>query len=218
MKLLSVVCWNQISLVPQPSDRWGLWPVMAVVSWKEILLLTGMVVGCYWNSLSCGFVFDDVSAILDNKDLRPSTPLGNLFLNDFWGTPMAEVTHLAWQYTIVVCDSVYTSYVCLRLWSNSRVPWIPGGVSSVVLSASIIFLNCFSKWNHCFIWIHKGIQQFNYSFIQLKLLKYHELLDCSMLQIMFKAHKIRGHSTPRNESNCNVKGTDLLKKITTKLI
>lgn len=63
---------------------------MAVVSWKEILLLTGLVVGCYWNSLSCGFVFDDVSAILDNKDLRPSTPLRNLFLNDFWGTPMAE--------------------------------------------------------------------------------------------------------------------------------
>lgn len=65
---------------------------MAVMSWKEILLLTGLVVGCYWNSLSCGFVFDDVSAILDNKDLRPSTPLGNLFRNDFWGTPMAEVS------------------------------------------------------------------------------------------------------------------------------
>ncbi|XP_016886467.1 transmembrane and TPR repeat-containing protein 3 isoform X3 [Cynoglossus semilaevis] len=63
---------------------------MAAVSWKEILLLTGLVVGCYWNSLLCGFVFDDVSAILDNKDLRPSTPLRNLFLNDFWGTPMAE--------------------------------------------------------------------------------------------------------------------------------
>uniref|UniRef100_A0A7N8X1A9 Protein O-mannosyl-transferase TMTC3 n=1 Tax=Mastacembelus armatus TaxID=205130 RepID=A0A7N8X1A9_9TELE len=63
---------------------------MAAVSWKEILLLTGLVAGCYWNSLSCGFVFDDVSAILDNKDLRPSTPLRNLFLNDFWGTPMAE--------------------------------------------------------------------------------------------------------------------------------
>ncbi|KAJ8002718.1 hypothetical protein DPEC_G00161850 [Dallia pectoralis] len=63
---------------------------MAVMMWKEILLLTGLVVGCYWNSLSCGFVFDDVSAILDNKDLRPATPLSNLFLNDFWGTPMSE--------------------------------------------------------------------------------------------------------------------------------
>lgn len=74
------------------SDQWRLWSAMAVVSWKEILLLTGLVVGCYWNSLSCGFVFDDVSAILDNKDLRPSTPLRNLFRNDFWGTPMAEVS------------------------------------------------------------------------------------------------------------------------------
>ncbi|XP_030632534.1 protein O-mannosyl-transferase TMTC3 [Chanos chanos] len=63
---------------------------MAVVSWKEICLLVGLVAVCYWNSLSCGFVFDDVSAILDNKDLRPSTPLRNLFLNDFWGTPMSE--------------------------------------------------------------------------------------------------------------------------------
>ncbi|XP_062856825.1 protein O-mannosyl-transferase TMTC3 [Trichomycterus rosablanca] len=64
--------------------------MMAVVSWKEICLLTVLVAGCYWNSLLCGFVFDDVSAILDNKDLRPSTPIKNLFLNDFWGTPMSE--------------------------------------------------------------------------------------------------------------------------------
>lgn len=79
------------------SDQWRVWSAMAVVSWKEILLLTGLVVGCYWNSLSCGFVFDDVSAILDNKDLRPTTPLRNLFLNDFWGTPMAEVSNGPWQ-------------------------------------------------------------------------------------------------------------------------
>uniref|UniRef100_A0A8C8II15 DUF1736 domain-containing protein n=1 Tax=Oncorhynchus tshawytscha TaxID=74940 RepID=A0A8C8II15_ONCTS len=58
---------------------------MAVVSWNEILILTGLVLGCYWNSLSCGCVFDDVSAILDNKDLWPATPLSNLFFNDFWG-------------------------------------------------------------------------------------------------------------------------------------
>ncbi|XP_032893910.1 protein O-mannosyl-transferase TMTC3 [Amblyraja radiata] len=63
---------------------------MAEVSWKEVLLLTGVVVMCYWNSTSCGFVFDDVSAILDNKDLHPSSSLKNLFHNDFWGTPMSE--------------------------------------------------------------------------------------------------------------------------------
>ncbi|MBN3326737.1 TMTC3 protein, partial [Atractosteus spatula] len=64
--------------------------MMAAMTWKEIALLAGVVVACYWNSLFCGFVFDDVSAILDNKDLRPTTPLKNLFLNDFWGTPMSE--------------------------------------------------------------------------------------------------------------------------------
>ncbi|MGH0115652.1 UNVERIFIED_CONTAM: hypothetical protein FKN15_037975 [Acipenser sinensis] len=60
------------------------------MTWKEIVLVVGVVVACYWNSLFCGFVFDDVSAILDNKDLRPSTPLKSLFHNDFWGTPMTE--------------------------------------------------------------------------------------------------------------------------------
>ncbi|XP_053362470.1 protein O-mannosyl-transferase TMTC3 [Clarias gariepinus] len=63
---------------------------MAAVSWKETCLLAALVLGCYWNSLLCGFVFDDVSAILDNKDLRPSTAIQNLFRNDFWGTPMSE--------------------------------------------------------------------------------------------------------------------------------
>nr|XP_033808175.1 protein O-mannosyl-transferase TMTC3 [Geotrypetes seraphini]XP_033808176.1 protein O-mannosyl-transferase TMTC3 [Geotrypetes seraphini]XP_033808177.1 protein O-mannosyl-transferase TMTC3 [Geotrypetes seraphini] len=63
---------------------------MADVSVKEITLIALVVVACYWNSLLCGFVFDDVSAILDNKDLQPSTPLVNLFQNDFWGTPMSE--------------------------------------------------------------------------------------------------------------------------------
>lgn len=45
----------------------------------------------YSNSLGCGFVFDDISAIKDNRDLRPHTPLRNVFYNDFWGTPMYKV-------------------------------------------------------------------------------------------------------------------------------
>lgn len=45
----------------------------------------------YLNSLNCGFVFDDISAIKDNRDLRPHTPLKNVFYNDFWGTPMHKV-------------------------------------------------------------------------------------------------------------------------------
>ncbi|XP_056430373.1 protein O-mannosyl-transferase TMTC3 isoform X2 [Hyla sarda] len=63
---------------------------MAEITLKEIGILSCVVVFCYWNSLFCGFVFDDVSAILDNKDLHPSTPIKKLFQNDFWGTPMSE--------------------------------------------------------------------------------------------------------------------------------
>lgn len=46
---------------------------------------------CYYNSLDCGFVFDDMSAVVENKDLRPHIPITNLFWNDFWGTPMQKV-------------------------------------------------------------------------------------------------------------------------------
>ncbi|CAL8071634.1 unnamed protein product [Calicophoron daubneyi] len=44
----------------------------------------------YFNSVPCGFVFDDASAVRDNQDLRPSTNWTDLFKNDFWGTPMNQ--------------------------------------------------------------------------------------------------------------------------------
>lgn len=53
---------------------------------------------CYYNSLGCGFVFDDISAIKENRDLRPHSPLKNIFLNDFWGTPMQKVCSTAEQH------------------------------------------------------------------------------------------------------------------------
>ena len=43
---------------------------------------------CYLNSLWGDFCFDDISAIVENQDLRPETPFVNLFQDDFWGTPM----------------------------------------------------------------------------------------------------------------------------------
>ncbi|XP_017781119.1 PREDICTED: transmembrane and TPR repeat-containing protein CG4050-like [Nicrophorus vespilloides] len=53
---------------------------------------------CYHNSCYCGFVFDDISAIKDNRDLRPHTPLVNVFYNDFWGTPMhKEQSHKSYR-------------------------------------------------------------------------------------------------------------------------
>ena len=71
-----------------PNSSWvGCWLLLVSLCWL-----------CYWNSLLCGFVFDDVSAVRDNRDLRPSAPLLDLFLHDFWGTPMdREQSHKSYR-------------------------------------------------------------------------------------------------------------------------
>ncbi|KAH8372600.1 hypothetical protein KR009_000597 [Drosophila setifemur] len=64
----------------------------------EFLCICTACIACYYNSTQCGLVFDDISAIRDNKDLRPHTPLRNVFLNDFWGTPMRkEQSHKSYR-------------------------------------------------------------------------------------------------------------------------
>ena len=63
--------------------------------YSAILCVTVTV--CYLKALDCEFCFDDVSAIIDNKDLRPRTPVINLFWNDFWGTPMRMVGNSFYQ-------------------------------------------------------------------------------------------------------------------------
>ncbi|XP_066245654.1 protein O-mannosyl-transferase Tmtc3-like isoform X1 [Euwallacea similis] len=63
---------------------------------SAVILVT--CVACYYNSTHCDFVFDDISAIKENRDLRPHTPLSNLFFNDFWGTPMhKEQSHKSYR-------------------------------------------------------------------------------------------------------------------------
>ena len=65
------------------------------------VVVVAVATAIYWNAIQCGFVFDDISAIKDNKDLRPHTPLSNLFFNDFWGTLMTKVNYL---FTFIICD------------------------------------------------------------------------------------------------------------------
>ncbi len=42
----------------------------------------------YFVSLEGTFVFDDSEAIVNNEDVKPETPISNLFHNDFWGTSL----------------------------------------------------------------------------------------------------------------------------------
>ena len=62
------------------------------------VILCTVVTVCYHNALDCQFVFDDMSAIVENKDLKPRVPVLNLFWNDFWGTPM----HMDWYVLVIV--------------------------------------------------------------------------------------------------------------------
>ncbi|KAI5643540.1 hypothetical protein NE865_04342 [Phthorimaea operculella] len=45
----------------------------------------------YVNSLNGDFVHDDIPAIVTNGDVTGRNSLKQLFLDDFWGTPMADV-------------------------------------------------------------------------------------------------------------------------------
>ncbi|XP_057192408.1 protein O-mannosyl-transferase TMTC4 isoform X1 [Triplophysa rosa] len=45
---------------------------------------------CFINSYDGDFVFDDSEAIINNKDLNPGSPLGNIWKNDFWGSNLSS--------------------------------------------------------------------------------------------------------------------------------
>ena len=67
-------------------------PVTWVVSATILCLLS------YSNSFHGELVHDDIFAIRDNADIRPPTPLAQLFRNDFWGEPMSsETSHKSYR-------------------------------------------------------------------------------------------------------------------------
>ena len=53
-----------------------------------VILLVSFL--CYANSLEGQFVHDDIPAICTNPDVLGRTSLAELFVNDFWGKPMAH--------------------------------------------------------------------------------------------------------------------------------
>ncbi|XP_004568026.3 protein O-mannosyl-transferase TMTC4 [Maylandia zebra] len=63
-------------------------PKLAPVQAKVTVALVALL--CFINSYDGDFVFDDSEAIVNNKDLRPATPLNNIWSNDFWGTNLSS--------------------------------------------------------------------------------------------------------------------------------
>uniref|UniRef100_A0A3Q2EJY5 dolichyl-phosphate-mannose--protein mannosyltransferase n=1 Tax=Cyprinodon variegatus TaxID=28743 RepID=A0A3Q2EJY5_CYPVA len=75
---LTEVYWDHHIPLPKLS------PVQAKVTVAVVALL------CFINSYDGEFVFDDSEAIINNKDLKPATPLSNIWRNDFWGTNLSS--------------------------------------------------------------------------------------------------------------------------------
>ncbi|KAJ8315684.1 hypothetical protein KUTeg_007834 [Tegillarca granosa] len=96
-------------------------------------ILVAVVAVCYYNSLECGFCFDDMSAIIENKDLRPRTPLMNLFWNDFWGTPMhLEKSHKSYRPLCVLTFRLNYMFSELEPMSYHLVNVILHGVVCII--------------------------------------------------------------------------------------
>uniref|UniRef100_A0A4Y0BL38 dolichyl-phosphate-mannose--protein mannosyltransferase n=1 Tax=Anopheles funestus TaxID=62324 RepID=A0A4Y0BL38_ANOFN len=56
-------------------------------------LAVGLIAAlCYLNGIQGDFVHDDIPAITLNKDVLGIGPVAQVFRNDFWGTPMADLS------------------------------------------------------------------------------------------------------------------------------
>ncbi|XP_056640084.1 protein O-mannosyl-transferase TMTC1-like [Diorhabda sublineata] len=88
----------------------GSWPLYSLVSTVAAL--------CYLNGLNGDFVHDDIPAITRNKDVLANNPLGHIFKNDFWGTPMAEISsHKSYRpFTVLTFRANYLIFGLKPAW------------------------------------------------------------------------------------------------------
>ena len=93
-----------------------------------------LAVICYWNSLQGGLVHDDIFAIRDNADVRPETPIGEVFSNDFWGRPMSSnVSHKSYRpFTVLTFRANYALHG-LEPWGYHAVNLALHALATIVL-------------------------------------------------------------------------------------
>ncbi|KAK9712179.1 Protein O-mannosyl-transferase TMTC, DUF1736 [Popillia japonica] len=86
---------------------------------RQIATIALIGILCYCNSLFGSFVFDDAEAIVKNKDILPSTPLINVFKNDFGGTDVSlytshksyrPITILSYRLNMIVSGSNLSAF------------------------------------------------------------------------------------------------------------
>lgn len=138
--ILSLLCWNLVFLSFRNANgncdtNYSSVKQYAISlqSFHTALLIASSFL-VYANAITCGFVFDDASAIVDNQDLRPHIhPVWQLFLNDFWGTPMSqESSHKSYRPLTVLTYRWNFSLAALKPWSYHAVNIILHAVAVVL--------------------------------------------------------------------------------------
>ncbi|XP_056640085.1 protein O-mannosyl-transferase TMTC1-like [Diorhabda sublineata] len=87
-------------------------------TWSLYSLVSTVAVICHLNGLNGDFVHDDIPAVIRNKDVLANNPLGRIFMNDFWGTPMAEMTsHKSYRpFTVLTFRANYLVFGLNPAW------------------------------------------------------------------------------------------------------
>lgn len=66
----------------------------------------------YFNTLSNDYVYDDSSAVKYNADVKTSTPIANVFQNDWWGRDLqGEFTHTQFRPVVVLSYRLNYAFV-----------------------------------------------------------------------------------------------------------
>ena len=102
--------WNQQQILA----KWVLIPSLAIV--------------CYVNSCWGGFVFDDIEAVVSNRDVNPGSSLTDVFTNDFWGTNVFK-------------NSSHKSYRPLTILTFYWNFWLAGGLNPVFFHLTNVLLH-----------------------------------------------------------------------------
>ncbi|XP_059490524.1 protein O-mannosyl-transferase TMTC4 [Neocloeon triangulifer] len=90
-------------------------PIPIFPIWTSIILICCCATISFVPALTGDFVFDDSEAIINNEDVRTSTPVSSIFYNDYWGT---RLNH----------PNSHKSYRPINVLSFRLNYWLSGGV------------------------------------------------------------------------------------------
>ncbi|XP_022919760.1 protein O-mannosyl-transferase TMTC1-like [Onthophagus taurus] len=102
------------NIIPSHCESQGSSGKSSPSTWPMYSLVSTVAIACYLNGLNGDFVHDDIPAVTMNKDVLALNPIGQVFKNDFWGTPMADISSHK-SYRPLTTLTFRANYLCFGL-------------------------------------------------------------------------------------------------------